>query len=63
MNLMLGSGGYNWAVIRVDRRQEYMAALEKASVHGDIVDFTQFVAAEMKASATLKSYRGKRGSA
>jgi Fic family protein len=32
MNLMLASGGYNWAVIRVERRKEYMTALEKASV-------------------------------
>jgi len=54
MNLMLASGGYNWTVIRVDRRPEYMAALEKASVQGEIDDFTKFVASEMKASAKLK---------
>ena len=53
MNTMLASGGYNWTVIRVDRRAEYMAALEKASVRGDISDFTQFVAEEMRSSAGL----------
>jgi hypothetical protein len=40
-----------------------MAALEKASVHGEIGDFAKFVAAEMKASAKLKPFRGERGSA
>jgi Fic family protein len=54
MNLMLASGGYNWTVIRVDRRREYMAALEKASVRGEIGDFTKFVAGEMKASAKFR---------
>lgn len=48
MNLMLASGGYNWTVIRVDGRREYMAALEKASVQGEIGDLTKFVAEEMK---------------
>jgi Fic family protein len=63
MNLMLASGGYNWAVIRVERRKEYMAALEKASVHGVIDDFAKFVAEEMKASAKLKPFTRGRGSA
>lgn len=57
MNLMLSSGGYNWTVIRVERRADYMAALEKASVHGEIGDFAKFVADEMKLSAALKPSR------
>lgn len=61
MNLMLASGGYNWTVVRVERRREYMAALEKASVHGEIADFAQFVAEEMKASTKLKAYRREQG--
>ena len=61
MNLMLASGGYHWAVIRVDRRQDYMAALEKASVQGEISDFAKFVAGEMKASANLKPFGRARG--
>ena len=43
MNAMLISGGYEWTVIPVERRPEYMKALEKASVKGDITDFTNFI--------------------
>jgi hypothetical protein len=38
-----------------------MASLEKASVHGEIGDFTKFVAEEMKASAKRKPFRRERG--
>ena len=44
MNLMLASGGYPWTVVPVERRNEYMQALETASVKQDIVPFTQFLA-------------------
>ena len=44
LNVMLASGGYNWTVIPVERRQEYMKALEKTSVEGDISDFTKVIA-------------------
>lgn len=43
-NAMLASGGYPWTVIPVERRKEYMAALEKTSVDYDISDFTKFIA-------------------
>lgn len=43
MNLMMASGGYPWAVVPVERRDEYMQALEAASVQQDIVPFTQFL--------------------
>ena len=43
MNTMLISGGYNWTIIPVEKRQEYMKALEKASVNEDITDFTLFL--------------------
>lgn len=43
MNAMLISGGYEWTVIPVERRPEYMKALEKASVEGDITDFAKFI--------------------
>jgi Fic family protein len=43
MNTMLIPGGYEWTVIPVERRPEYMKALEKASVEGDITDFTNFI--------------------
>ena len=41
---MLASGGYPWTVIRVDDREDYMAALEFASVKMDIKPFARFVA-------------------
>ena len=44
MNVMLASGGYSWTVIPVESRNEYMLALEKASVEQDILPFTEFIA-------------------
>jgi hypothetical protein len=39
----LASGGYSWTVIPVEQRDNYMAALEQASVNGDITAFAQFL--------------------
>lgn len=47
LNTMLASGGYPWTVVPVENRKEYMAALEKASVEGDISDFAKFIAGLM----------------
>ena len=47
MNAMLASGGYPWTIIRLKRRKQYMAALEDASVRGDIKAFTKFIKEEM----------------
>jgi Fic family protein len=44
MNAMLISGGYDWTVVPIEKRKEYMAALEKASVEEDITDFARFLA-------------------
>lgn len=44
MNAMLAGGGYPWTVIPVERRQEYMQALEQASVDQNVVPFTTFLA-------------------
>lgn len=49
MNALLASGGYPWTVVRVARRQQYMDALELASVKGDIAPLTQFLAEELQA--------------
>lgn len=43
MNVMSASGGYRWAIIPVDRRIEYMEALESASVDQDIKPFARFL--------------------
>ena len=48
MNLMLASGGYPWTVIRLEKRQSYMSALEKASAKQNIEPFAKFIAEEMK---------------
>jgi Fic family protein len=44
MNLMLVSAGYVWTVIPVQRRHEYMKALEQASSFRNIGPFTSFIA-------------------
>jgi len=44
MNTFLIAGGYDWIVIPVERRSEYMEALESASIQGDIAPFTKFIA-------------------
>jgi fido (protein-threonine AMPylation protein) len=43
MNVMLASGGFPWTIIPLDRRDDYMAALESASVKQDIKPFTIFL--------------------
>lgn len=47
MNTMFVTGGYNWTIIPVERRKEYMSSLEKGSVSGDISDFASFIASLM----------------
>lgn len=44
MNVMLASGGYPWMVVPVEQRNDYMAALEEASVNQNIIPFTYFLA-------------------
>jgi Fic family protein len=44
MNVMLASGGYPWTVIRVEDRDAYLAALDRASIDMDIKPFSAFVA-------------------
>jgi len=43
MNAMLASGGYPWTVIPVESREQYMNALEQASVHQNIIPFSEFL--------------------
>lgn len=44
MNAMLASGGISWTVVPVDRRAEYMQALDSASSKGDVGPFAQLIA-------------------
>jgi Fic family protein len=43
MNVMLAAGGYPWTVIPIENRDDYMAALESASVEQDIAPFAIFL--------------------
>jgi fido (protein-threonine AMPylation protein) len=50
MNALLAGGGYPWTVIRVEHRDEYLAALEAASVAGDVAPFARFIAKQLRAA-------------
>ena len=43
MNVMLASGGYPWTIIPVERRDDYLKALEAASVGQDVAPFAEFI--------------------
>ena len=43
MNVMLASGGYPWTIVPLERRDDYMGALEAASVKQDIRPFAQLI--------------------
>jgi Fic family protein len=43
MNVMLAAGGYPWTVIPLEKRDDYMAVLECASVEQDITSFASFL--------------------
>jgi Fic family protein len=43
MNVMLAAGGYPWTVVPLEKRDDYMAALESASVEQDITPFASFL--------------------
>ena len=48
MNAMLAAGGYPWTVIRVEDREAYLSALDKASVDMDIAPFAVFIAERVR---------------
>jgi len=47
MNIMCASGGFPWIIVPVERREQYMNALEKASVEQNIIPFCDFIAHSM----------------
>ena len=47
MNVMMAAAGLPWTVIPVQSRTAYMAALEAASVDGNIVPFARFLASHV----------------
>src|SRR5437588_162862 len=48
MNAMLASGGYPWAVIRVRDRNDYLKALDSASIDIDINPFSALIAKRVR---------------
>jgi hypothetical protein len=50
MNAVLASGGYPWAVIRVEDRTAYLTALDRASIDMDIGPFAGFIAERVRSS-------------
>ncbi|MGQ3889668.1 Fic family protein [Legionella sp. CNM-1927-20] len=44
MNVMMAAGHYPWTIIPVDRRNEYMKALEQASIQQNVIPFCKFLA-------------------
>ncbi len=53
MNVMLASGGYPWTVIRVEGRNEYLHALDSASIDGDIKPFARFIEQSVRIELTF----------
>ena len=51
MNVLLASGGYAWTVIRVEEREQYMQALEAASVGDALEPFARFIASGVERAA------------
>lgn len=43
MNSQFMTAGYPWVVVPVERREEYMSALEQASEEGDMEGFVRFI--------------------
>lgn len=53
MNVALASGGYPWTVIRVEDRNDYLHALDRASIEFDVLPFTRYVASRVRWSSSL----------
>jgi Fic family protein len=48
MNVMMAAGGYDWTLIPVTSRNDYMRALEEASVRENITPFAKFLAERIR---------------
>ncbi len=53
MNVMLAAGGYPWTVIPLEKRDDYMEALERGSVERNIVPFAVFLGKLVSVSERL----------
>ncbi|GGN15264.1 MULTISPECIES: Fic family protein [Marinomonas] len=50
MNAMLASGGYPWTIVPLEKRNDYMAALEEVSVNQNIKPFAKFLGSLVQAA-------------
>ena len=48
MNSLMAAGGHPWTIIPLERRADYMGALESASVDRNIKPFAEFLARLVK---------------
>lgn len=62
MNAMLASGGYAWTVIRVEDRDAYLGALDRASIDGNIQPFAAFIAERVRWSLDQATAKVRAGS-
>jgi fido (protein-threonine AMPylation protein) len=62
MNVALASGGYPWTVILVEDRDEYLHALDRASIDLDIASFAKYVAGRVRWSMQKAAKNGNRAS-
>jgi len=54
MNVMLAAGGYPWTVIPLEKRDDYMNALESGSVGQNIAPFSIFLGCLVSESLKCK---------
>ena len=59
MNVMLASGGYPWTIVRVEDRDEYLAALDRASIDANIIPFSKFLAERVSWSLKKGTTNGR----
>ncbi len=57
MNAMLASGGYPWTVVRMEDRDEYLAALDRASLDSDLAPFARFIGRQVIAATAARPSR------
>ncbi|PJE55590.1 Fic family protein [Marinomonas sp. BSi20584] len=55
MNAMLASGGYPWTIVPLEKRNDYMAALEEASTNQNIKPFAKFLGSLVQAALEGKA--------
>ena len=60
MNVALASGGYPWTVIRVEDRDEYLHALDRASISLNIAPFAKHGADRAAGPCGKRQRGGKR---